>query len=268
VAEVVLVARVLAAGVVLAAPLTAPLGRADATDRCIADSELGQRLLLTRRFVEARPHLLACGAAACPAPIARDCAERARQADASIATVIVSATLRDGSGAPDARVRIDGAPVAQGEAVSLDPGPHRFQFERADEQIDETVVVDEGARMQRVVGAFAPPPPHRLARRRLAAELTGATGIAAVATSVVLGALARTDRDRERSECASAADCTDYAGAQRDFHAAHTDATASTICIAAGGALIAAGIAVWFASREHAIAVAPAPGGVALQGRF
>jgi hypothetical protein len=262
VAEVVSVARAVAAAVMLATAIA----HGDPTDRCIAESEAGQRLLLTRHFIAARPHLLACGAAACPAPIARDCAERASQVESSIATAIATAQLAGGGDASDARVSVDDAPAALGQAIALDPGTHHFAFERDGQRIDQTVELDDGA-LRRVVATFAvpAPPPHR---RALAGELVGATGIAAIAAGAVLGVVARSDRDAEHDACASASDCTDYAAAQRDYRAANASATASTICVAVGGAMVAAGVALWLVARERAVAVAPAPSGVVVMGWF
>ncbi|HEX4449906.1 MAG TPA: hypothetical protein VH143_03495 [Kofleriaceae bacterium] len=247
--------------------LAGAIARADQTDRCIAESEAGQRLLLTRHFVAARPHLLACGAVACPAPIARDCADRARQLDSSIATAIASARLADGADAPDAQLFVDDAPAALGEAIALDPGTHRFAFERGGQRIEQTVELDEGARLRRVVATFAAPSPPRQ-RRTLAEALVGGAGIATIAAGGVLGLVARSDRDAEHNACPSATACSDYAAAQRDYRAASTAATASTICVAIGGAMIAAGVAVWLVARERAVAIAPAPAGVVVVGWF
>jgi hypothetical protein len=260
----VLVTR--AAAVLLVATAIA---HADQTDRCIAESEAGQRMVLTRHFVAARPHLLACGAATCPAPIARDCAQRASQADASIATVIASAELADGGEARDAHLLIDDTPAQLGEALSLDPGEHHFAFERDGRHVDRTVDVEEGARMQRVVAMFPPSPSGSRRDRMLAGELVGATGIASIGAGAVLGIVARSDRDAERSACASPSDCSDYEAAQRDYRAAGNTATASTICIAIGGAMFATGVVLWLVTRERsAVAVAPSLNGFIVTGQF
>ena len=236
---------------------------ADPLDGCIAESELGQRMLLTRHFVEAGPHLQACAAVACPVAVARDCVERLQQADASAATVVVSA--------PDAQVFVDDEPApAGGAAIRLDPGPHRFRFDRRDGAHALTVVtIEEGARLQRVVASF-PGPVEPRSRLQLA-RVAGGVGLAAVATGAVFGELANSRHHREQADCPSAASCPDPAGAQRAYESATTYGTTSTVAVAVGGGLLATGLVLWLAQRARrppVLALAPTTTGLAVRGAF
>src|SRR6202012_1732512 len=114
---------------------------------------------------------------------------------------------------------------------------------------EESVELDEGARLKRIVATFPSDAPATQHRRPITGELVGATGIAAIAAGAGLGRVARSDRDAEHAACASASECSDYAAAERDYRAATATATASTICVAAGGAMVAAGIALWIVAR-------------------
>ena len=215
----------------LALPATA---LADSTDRCIAESETGQRLVLTRHFVDARAHLIACGRADCPTAVSADCIDRLHQAEASAATIVLVA---DGA----ERAFVDDAATPLGQAVWIDPGVHRVRFERGGELATATAVVAEGARLQRITAAFAPVVVHH---SHVPLGLAIAGGVT-LAGGGVLGLVARSYRDDEHTACASPAMCSDRAAAQRDYDRATTFATASTVTVIAGGALLAAA-AVWW----------------------
>jgi len=234
---------------------------ADPTDRCISESETGQRLVLTRHFVEAREHLIACGGAACPTAVSTDCIDRLHQAEASAATVVLSAEGAE-------RAFIDDVAAALGEAVWIDPGAHRVRFERGRDTIAANPIVAEGARLQRITAAFAAPVAVVEHHPRAAVAL-GVVGGVAVVAGGVLGLVARSRRDDEQHACASPSTCADHDAAQRAYTSANHYATASTITFAAGAALLA-GAAVWW--WRGATVIAPAVGprdvGVALVRAF
>jgi hypothetical protein len=259
---------------------------ADETDACIAESEVGQRLLLARRFVESRPHLIACGRAACPAPVTRDCAERLRQAEASMATVLLVAKRADGSDVQGASVYADGAPSPaplDGAAIDMDPGMHTFRFvlPGAPDVVRE-VTVQQGARLQNVTVTFAPapdatqvpsssgagtaisavpepaPPPPSPPRSssgwKTVAYVVGGVGLAGLAAGGVLGAVALSASSREKSDCNSnLGACNNVGAARSDYDTAGSLADASTVAFVAGGVLAAAGVVIWL--------VAPSPSG-------
>lgn len=271
--------------------------RADATDRCIAESETGQRLTLERHFVEARPHLVACGRAQCPTVVTRDCVERLREVEASLASVLLSAKGPDGADALDARVFVDDARAPlrpSGDAVLMNPGLHRFRFERPGvAPVVREVRIDEGARLLSVAVSFAGPapaasraagappreePPPSTNGQRTAAYAVGGTGALAAAVGAVFGLFASARLSRERSECGSPTTCTDHAAAQRDYDDATSFGTVSTIAFVASGALVAAGVTLWLTAPTSGAApsrgvglvpaVAASQGGLTLRGAF
>lgn len=234
---------------------------ADPTDRCISESETGQRLVLTRHFVEAREHLIACGGAACPTAVSADCIDRLHQAEASAATVVLSA-----EGA--VRAFIDDVAAPLGEAVWIDPGAHRVRFERGRDTVIANPIVAEGARLQRITATFAPPAAVVEHHPRAPVALAVAGGVSVVAGGV-LGLVAHSRRDDEQRACASPSACADHDAAQRAYASANHYATASTITFAAAAALLA-GAAVWWWRGATVIqpAVGPHDVGVAFVRAF
>jgi hypothetical protein len=228
---------------------------ADPTDRCIAESETGQRLVLTRHFVEARDHLVACGRAECPAAVSRDCIDRLHQAEASTASVVLVAQLADGTAVHDVNAFVDDHPAQLGEALWLDPGAYRVRFEHAGARVAVDATVAEGVRLQRITGTFAIAP-----RRSRGPIVVGASGVALLAAGSALGLVSRSHHRAELAECASPTTCTDHAAALRDYDAATRYATASTITFVVGGALVAAATLWWVAARPHDTLVPTADG--------
>jgi hypothetical protein len=268
----------------------AQTARADTTDQCITESETGQRLFLERHFVESRPHLVACGRAQCPAVVTRDCVERLRQVEASIASVLLSAKHGDGTDARDARVFVDDAPTPYrptGEAVELNPGTHGFRFELPGAPpVVRRLVIDEGARLQSVTATFADrasgheePPSSGWSTRKTVALVVGGVGIAGLAAGGVFGLLASSSLSKERTDCGPSSTCASYQAGLGDYNAANTFATASTIAFVAGGVLVAGGAVLWLTSPSRGGAPAagamglspilgPEGGGLTLRGAF
>ena len=234
---------------------------ADPTDRCIAESETGQRLVLTRHFVEARDHLVACGRAECPAAVSRDCIDRLHQAEASTASVVLVAQLADGTAVHEVNAFVDDRPAQLGEALWLDPGAHRVRFEHAGARVAVDATVSEGVRLQRITGTFVIAIASASAPRRSRGPIVvGASGVALLAAGSALGLVSRSHHGAELAECASPTTCADHAAAQRDYDAATRYATASTITFVVGGALVAAATLWWVAARPHDTLVPTADG--------
>jgi hypothetical protein len=160
-------------------------------------------------------------------------------------SVVLVAQLADGHELRGARAFVDDRPAAIGEALWLDPGAHRVRFERAGASVTVEATIAEGARLQRITGTFASPPHPR------GPIVLGAAGLGVLAAGAVLGLIARSHHSSELSECASPTSCADHAAAQRDYDAATSYATASTITIAASGVVLAAATAWWIAARPH-----------------
>lgn len=241
---------------------------ADTTDECIRESEAGQKLLLERRFVESRPHLIACGRAQCPSLVVRDCVDRLRQAEASAATVVLSARLADGSEAADVTAFVDDATVGRrltGEAIPINPGGHTFRFERPDgTRAVRQVAVAEGARLASVAVTFeapAPAAPPPSSTRKIAGLVIGSVGVAGLIAGGILVAVAESAASSERAACSSAHCGTGYQTALADYNSATAEATGSTVAFVAGGALVVLGGVLWLTAPK---AASPTSGSVRL----
>ncbi len=257
---------------------------ADAADQCIAESETGQRLLLGRHFVASRPHLVACGRAACPPAVVHDCVERLQQAEASLATVLPLAKRADGSTEERASVVVDeaGRPSRiDGVAIDVDPGPHTFRFVLPGAgDVTLRVLVVEGARRQEVIATFpgneaAPPGPSRAepasSTGRTLSYVLGGAGIAGLAAGAILAGLAAVYQSKELAACGGAVSrCGNLGPAGDDYQTAGTLADASTASLVAGGALLGAGVVLWLiapAARPSPLGLVLLPGRAGLSVR-
>ena len=278
--------RALALGVACGGLLPRPAA-ADTTDECIGESEAGQKLLLERRFVESRPHLISCGRAQCPSLVVRDCVDRLRQAEASVASVVLSANLADGRDPGDVTAFVDDAPEGRrltGEATTINPGSHTFRFERPDgRRVVRQITVAEGARLQHVVVTFsAPAEPAATSSsstRKVAGVVIGSVGVAGLIAGGILVAVAESAASTEHQAClSSTCGVGSFNTALGDYHTATDAATASTVTFVAGGALVALGGLLWLTAPKVASSssaslyvvpsVDPHTGGLLLAGIF
>jgi hypothetical protein len=122
--------------------------RADAKE-CISANDRGGSLRSEGKLLAAKREYLACAAAACPKAIRQECDALVAKVDASIPSVVFSATDASGNDTTEVRVWIDGEKVADtldGRAVPLDPGEHRIRFEAGDGSgsFERTIVAREG----------------------------------------------------------------------------------------------------------------------------
>lgn len=205
------------AGVIAWLLATAPAG-ADDKARCIAAAEGGQDLRTEGKLRAARAQFVECSAAACPDAIRKDCARFLSEVEASLPSIVVTATAPDGSDLHKARVLVDGEVVAErldGKAVPADPGHHTVTIERTDGggRAEVSVVLAEGDKNRRVHLAFPraasklassePPPPGP----SLAAPLiVGGIGLAVLSGSLFLGFSARREIADLRDTCAPRCD--------------------------------------------------------------
>jgi hypothetical protein len=198
----------------LAAALLAAPARADTTDACLRAADEGQVLRDQGKLLGARERFLACSKDACPRLVRADCAAWLADVDARVPSVVLAAEDGDGHDLADVRAGVDGAPLVPGlggRAVPLDPGPHRFRFERpGGTVVDLTVVVREGDRRRVITARFgaplppAPPPP-QVGPSRTVVRASIGLGVVAVAGGVIFAALAesaKADLDHLRATCA------------------------------------------------------------------
>jgi hypothetical protein len=105
----------------------APSAALAAPDKaCFQAYEAGQTKRADKKLLEARAALTTC-VASCPAALAKDCSTWLGEVDKDLASLVVEV-----EGATDARVSIDGAGVAAGAEIALEPGEHEVRVESAE----------------------------------------------------------------------------------------------------------------------------------------
>src|SRR5262249_17970643 len=148
--------------------------------------------------------------------------------------------------------KLDGTPVV------LDPGEHRLVYEAEGlGTAQDSVLLREGERGRRVrivfqsgappskEGEAAPAKEENHTERAFGLSL-GAAGIAGVVVGAVFGIVAKSTYDNAvQSECGGDPTRCTTQGAQ-DGHAAHSQATVSTVAFIGGAALLAGGAALYF----------------------
>ena len=179
---------------------------------CIAAAEGGQDLRTDGKLRAAREKFVACASATCPDAIRKDCTQFLSDVEASLPSIVVTATGPDGSDLYEVRMLIDGEVVSQkldGKAIAVDPGRHRVRVEASGGTHAEVdVVLAEGDKNRKVHIAFprekaAVAKDAPSAERSLVAPIVvGGLGAAVIAGSLVLGFGARSEIDDMRSSCA------------------------------------------------------------------
>lgn len=119
---------------------------APTVEACMASYEDSQKLLDTGKLVGAARALRACGSAACPSAIQRECVAALAPLEARIPTVILVARDANKQDLPNVSVSLDGRPYKNldGREDEIDPGPHTFRFGSASSpSLEQRVVINE-----------------------------------------------------------------------------------------------------------------------------
>jgi hypothetical protein len=265
-------------GAVLAALLAWGAPAHAQTDKraCLATYVEAQSNRQAGRLLAARAAAVTCGSESCPDVLRGDCVNWLRELDASIPTVVFSASTREGRDVTDARVTVDGHAVATrtaGEAIAMDPGEHVVACE-ADgyARVELHLVAAQGAKNRavhfemdattapapRVDSPARPPggarPPDGARPIRPLTYVLGAAGIVAlgvwggVGASALWGSPSVETLDRCKPNCSPG----DRSDVQRKLDAAD---------IAGGAALLTLGGALVVYLTRPVVVVAPLRGG-------
>jgi hypothetical protein len=115
-----------------AAAQSTPSSAQPTKQECVVANESAQDLQNAGRLRDAEAQLQTCTNKACPGAVREDCADRLRQVQAAIPTVVFLLHDPDGRDVgPLAVVEMDGAPLPaalDGTAIPIDPGDHVFTF--------------------------------------------------------------------------------------------------------------------------------------------
>lgn len=267
---------------------------ADEKEECIAAADEGQTLRDASKLLEARERFARCVRDTCPGALRKDCAQFLESIDASLPSLVITAT--DGSGRELAAVKVTEkdkviAERLDGRALVLDPGEHWFHFTSAGKRpIDKTVIVKQGDKNQTLAVRFEEPgapepvvtasPPSTSTPTSTTSEggggstqkIVGVTiGIAGVVTTIVggvFGGLAASSWSDAKAKCGAA--CTSNDPAQETLASARTSAAFSTTFFIAGPILIATGVVVFLTSPKSSASasISPTANGILVSGRF
>jgi hypothetical protein len=260
---------------------------------CLAASETSIKLQKDHHLREAREQLLVCASLSCPAEMRAECERRVANVNADTPTVVFEVKDGTGNDLSAVTVSVDGKPSPErleGTALSLDPGPHTFHFEAGGQlPVDVSLVLREGekGRRERVVIGSPPalpsavppvtaaPPPENQERpragsgRRIFGLVLGGTGVVGLGLGGVFGGLAASAWSTAKNECPLHVNCSTQAVSDHDK--AYTLATASTVGLIVGGALLAGGVIVFATAPSGdspTVGLQATRGGLALSGRF
>jgi hypothetical protein len=239
-------------------------------DLCLDASEEARPLLKHRRLVDARAQLRICAASSCEDEIRKLCDERLSEVGERLPSVIFDAKDDTGADLPRVRLDIDGVEYSDGPVgaeITLDPGAHVFRFELPDALpplvVERRLVLveREKGRREHVVLARARPaarlamtaplPATSSSPWKTAGWLTLAASAVSLGIGSAFGIVAITKND------AAGCDANNVCDDPRSRHDARSAAAVSTVGIAIGAVLAAAGIGLVVFGSRHGASAAP-----------
>jgi hypothetical protein len=250
----------------LASEVRVALAQEPSKLECIRANEAAQSLRLNGRLRDARTQLRLCVATSCPGPVREDCAERLREVEEAMPTILFAASDFAGNDVPGVRLQIDGGAATRldGTALAVDPGEHVFRFAAEDARTVElklTIEADAKDRREHVV--FPAPREVRASgqsSQRAVGLAVGGAGVVAVAIGALFGVEAKFTYDAAYARCPAGPASCDVQGTQggRD---AHSQAMISTIAFLAAGASLGSGAAIFLtAPKSAAVRIEPTAG--------
>ena len=215
----VVLAAMLACGATLLVPMPAPAAEPDKPADKVRCADAYKNAQVQRKngaLKRARESLLVCVSDRCPSVMQPDCTRWLTEVEAALPSVSFAAKGVDGADVTAVQVSIDGQLVTDtldGKAIPLDPGSHALRFEYADEPpIEQNIIMREGEKARVVTVSWAkartedPAPsasdaPRASGGAPASAWITGALGLAGLATFGVLGAHGMQRRSELEKEC-------------------------------------------------------------------
>ncbi len=167
------------------------------TERCVGAHHEAQTARRDGHLGLAKTELATCAQAGCPQLIATDCQRWLGEVDALMPTVVL--TARDPAGAPvaEAKLFVDGAAIAGGRALELDPGAHQFRAEAPGRLAQERLVtIAPGVRDQRVELELRPAPVPAPSGLPRPTAILGGVAILGVGVAAGFGSVGLVERNR------------------------------------------------------------------------
>jgi hypothetical protein len=287
--------------------VAAPSPAAAKQKACLVAAEQGQQLRNAGHLLEAREQFLACQVAACPAIVREDCIKWLGEIVDATPTVVIS--VRDATGADvfDAKILVDGAPLASdllGRPFPLNPGKHTVVASRGELTKEIQVLVAQGSKQRSVEVVLSepvvvappskiepplpfppppvvkvlplppPPPPPFFGPQRYASLGVAGLGLVGLVTGAAIGAGYNSSIADLREGCGRTSSC-----AQSDVDALGGKRTTAYVLTGLGSVLVVTGAVLFATGRprprtpERAMltpSIAPVRGGAfaALEGSF
>jgi hypothetical protein len=128
---------------------------------CIAAADDGQKLRDDGKLTAARDKFITCASKACPGAVAKECSQWLQDTERDMPSVTFRARDERGKDILDVRVFVDDQVVAEAidaRALPVDPGEHKFRFDRSDGKSVEDKIVLRPAEKNRLIElSFEPP---------------------------------------------------------------------------------------------------------------
>jgi hypothetical protein len=218
---VALTTSVAAAATWLGADRTA---RADDTQACVLAYEQAQKLRKAHKLLAARAQLLACMREVCPEVLRADCGPWLDEVERALPSVVIAARDEAGRDVSAARALLDGGVIGErldGNAVALDPGPHRIRLEIAGRPaLEQDILVREGEKARLVVLRLPAAMPAEPASRPVPplAYALGGLGVAALGSLSFFGLRALSHRSElDERGCKPACPQDEVDSVRRDY---------------------------------------------------
>jgi hypothetical protein len=256
---------------------------AETEDPCLSAPIEGQEAERAGKLIEARASYIACSKNTCPEVIVTDCVHWLSEVEDALPSATFAARDAQGNDILDARVSIDGGPLASLTtlAVPVNPGQHRFTFHRdGAPDVEQQAILRAGEKNRSIVAVFVTPddalrhPPSMPVMQPVmerpvpvAAWVAAGTGIVALGLFGVFGALGVSERGADG--CATGCPPSEKTSVDTKFDVAD---------VALGAAACSLGVAAWLylarptvplkARTSASWSLRLTPGGGVLAGRF
>jgi hypothetical protein len=264
---------ILVVSVAMSASLATVPAHADPKAVCLDAVAQGQTLRDAHKLVDARAKFQICASATCPAAVRGDCASWVGELDKAVPTIVLSAKDAAGDEVTDATVTIDEEPMAlrlDGQAVTVDPGLHKFRFVRADGSVaTRETLVKEGDKVkgvEAVFGSGAAPAPSSTrsswGAMRIGSIAVGGAGVAALASGIGLAFAAKSADNAAKVDPSSMRLSASESAA--------SEGNVATALVVAGSVLAATGLVLWFTAPKAKVSAAVGTHGreLLVEGRF
>jgi hypothetical protein len=185
---------------------------------CVAALDRAQASRAGRKLLDARESYVTCSNEACPDMIRDDCSKGLREVDEALPTLVLSASV-DGKDVTEVKVTLDLKPLSggvDGQAISVDPGPHVARFERpGGGSVEVKIVAREGEKNRLVSGTFVVSRPHGGPVKGEGAQFPivpltfAATGVIALGAAFVMHLNMTSEANSLGTDCAPACSQSD-----------------------------------------------------------